>query len=222
MRLDTVIHTQDWLFLLQGAGVTIALCLQAMFFGIVIGLAVGVGRTAKTRLIAVPASAYVTLLRGTPLLMQLFIIYYCLPLFGINMPKFLSAALGLSFYTGAYVGEIVKAGIQSVDIGQREAARSLGMVPWQEFRHIVLPQALRVIIPPAFGFFIALIKDSSLVSIIGYVELTRASKLVVARTFKPFALYLGAAILYFLICYGLSSFETGYLRKRFTDRFAQA
>lgn len=222
MRLDTVIHLADWLFLLEGAAVTIALCLQAMVFGIVIGLAVGVGRTAKTPWIVLPASAYVTVVRGTPLLMQLFIIYYCLPLFGMNMPKFLTAALGLSFYTGAYVGEIVKAGLQSVDIGQREAARSLGMVPWQEFRYVVLPQALRVIIPPAFGFFIALIKDSSLVSIIGYIELTRASKLVVARTFKPFSLYLGAAVLYFLVCYGLSSFETGYLRKRFSGSLARA
>lgn len=217
MKLDTAIHFQDWLFVLGGAGLTVVLCLQAMLFGILIGLAVGLGRTARSPWIAAPAGAYVTFIRGTPLLMQLFIIYYCLPLIGINMPKFLSAALGLSFYTGAYVGEIVKAGLQSVPVGQREAARSLGLLPCQEFRYVVFPQALRVIIPPTFGFFIALIKDSSLVSIIGYIELTRASKLVVARTFKPFTLYLGAALLYFLICYALSRFEAGYLRKRFAS-----
>jgi len=222
VQIDTIIHIEDWFFLLEGAGLTIVLCLQAMFFGILIGLVVGVARTAKTRLIELPATAYVTVVRGTPLLMQLFIIYYCLPLFGINMPKFLSAALGLSFYTGAYVGEIIKAGLQSVDVGQREAARSLGMVSWQEFRYIVLPQALRVIIPPTFGFLIALVKDSSLVSIIGYIELTRASKLVVARTFKPFTLYLGAAVLYFVLCYGLSRFDVGYLRKRFSANLAEA
>lgn len=216
MNIDTLIHIEDWLFVLEGAGVTVLLCLQAMFFGILIGLVVGVARTAKTRPIELPATAYVTVIRGTPLLMQLFIIYFCLPLFGINMPKFLSAALGLSFYTGAYVAEIIKAGLQSVEVGQREAARSLGMIPWQEFRYVVFPQALRVIIPPTFGFFIALIKDSSLVSIIGYIELTRASKLVVARTFKPFTLYIGAAALYFVLCYGLSKFEAGYLRKRFS------
>jgi polar amino acid transport system permease protein len=146
--------------------------------------------------------------------MQLFLLYFCLPFFGINIPKYLTALLGLSFYTGAYVGEIVKAGLNSVDVGQKEAARSLGLTPGQEFRAIVLPQALRVIIPPTFGFFIALIKDSSLVSMIGYVELTRASKMVVTRTFQPFTLYLGAALLYFIICYGLSRFETGYLHKR--------
>lgn len=216
MNLDNAINIRDWSFLLVGAGVTILLCLQAMVFGIPIGLAIGLGRTAKTRLVAWLASLYVTVIRGTPLLMQLFIIYYCLPLFGVNMPKFITAALGLSLYTGAYVGEIVKAGLQSVEIGQREAARSLGMTPWQEFRHIVLPQAMRVIIPPMFGFFIALIKDSSLVSILGYVELTRASKLVVARTFKPFTLYLGAAVLYFILCYGLSRFDARYLRKKFS------
>jgi len=216
VKIDTLIYIEDWFFLLEGAGVTILLCLQAMFFGILIGLVVGVARTAKKRSIELPATAYVTVIRGTPLLMQLFIIYFCLPLFGINMPKFLTAALGLSFYTGAYVGEIIKAGLQSVDVGQREAARSLGMIPWQEFRYVVLPQALRVIIPPTFGFFIALIKDSSLVSIIGYIELTRASKLVVARTFKPFTLYIGAAVLYFVLCYGLSKFEAGYLRKKFS------
>src|SRR5574342_848545 len=114
-----------------------------MFFGIIIGLAVGIGRTAKSPFISLPASAFVTLLRGTPLILQLFIIYYCLPLLGLNMPQFLSAALGLSFYTGAYVGEIVKAGLQSVDIGQREAARSLGFTSGQEFCYVVLPQALR-------------------------------------------------------------------------------
>jgi polar amino acid transport system permease protein len=96
------------------------------------------------------------------------------------------------------------------------------MVPWQEFRYIVLPQALRVIIPPTFGFLIALVKDSSLVSIIGYIELTRASKLVVARTFKPFTLYLGAAVLYFVLCYGLSRFDAGYLRKKFSANLAEA
>ena len=216
MNIDATINIRDWSFLLVGAGVTVLLCLQAMVFGVLIGLVVGLGRTAKKRLFAWPANLYVTVIRGTPLLMQLFIIYYCLPLFGVNMPKFITAALGLSLYAGAYVGEIVKAGLQSVEIGQREAARSLGMAPWQEFRHIVLPQALRVIIPPMFGFFIALIKDSSLVSILGYVELTRASKLVVARTFKPFTLYLGAAALYFILCYSLSRLDAGYLRKKFS------
>lgn len=214
MDIEMTIHAKDWLFLVEGATLTVILCLQAMLMGVILGIVVGLGRTSTNRLVNFIATSYVVLVRGTPLLMQLFIVYYCLPLFGINMPRFLTAAIGLSLYTGAYVGEIVKAGLQSVPKGQREAARSLGLRPLQEFRRVVFPQALPVIIPPTFGFFIALIKDSSLVSIIGYVELTRAAKLIVARTFQPFTLYLGAALMYFAICYGLSRFETGYLRQR--------
>lgn len=206
MNLDTSIHFNDWLFLLQGAGVTLLLCFSSMFFGIFIGFLFGLMRASKNSVLNYISGAYVYIIRGTPLLMQLFLVFYGMPLLlGINIPPYITALTGLSLYAGAYLTEIVKAGLLSVDMGQKEAAKALGLNFWQEFRYVVFPQALKVIIPPALGFFIALIKDSSLVSIIGYIELTRSSRLVIARTFQPFTIYFGAAAIYFVICYGLSA-----------------
>jgi len=137
--------------------------------------------------------------------MQLFLVYYGLPiLLGYAIPAFTTALIGLTLYATAYLGEIVKAGLQSVDIGQKEAAKALGMNTIQEFRYIVFPQTLPLIIPNAVGFFIALIKDSSLVSAIGFMELTRSSKLVIARTFQPFTVYAVVALIYFIVCYVMS------------------
>lgn len=168
----------------------------------------GIMRTSKLKVFSYLSWTYVYVIRGTPLLMQLFLVYYGLPiLLGYSIPAFLTALVGLSVYATAYLGEIVKAGLQSVDVGQKEAAKALGMTGIQEFRYIVFPQTLKLIIPNAAGFFIALVKDSSLVSAIGFVELTRSSKLVIARTFQPFTIYLVVAIVYFIVCYGMSKFS---------------
>lgn len=205
MNIDTSIKILDWLFILKGAGITLLLCLSAMLIGTIVGLIVGIMRTSTIKIFKFISWLYIYIIRGTPLLMQLFLVYFGLPLVtGIRIPAFMTALMGLAVYTGAYLGEIVKSGIQSVDPGQKEAAKALGMKFWQEFRYIVFPQALKVIIQPATGFFIALIKDSSLISIIGFVELTRSSRLVIARTFQPFVIYLGVAVIYFIICFGLS------------------
>lgn len=195
----------DWVFILKGAGLTVFLCIISMICGSLIGLVTGVMRSSRHFLFYGPAWIYIFVIRGTPLLMQLFLVYFGVPLIaGHTIGAFTTAFVGLALYAGAYIGEIVKAGIQSVDIGQKEAAKALGMNFWQEFRYIVFPQAMRVILQPAFGFFIALVKDSSLVSIIGFVELARAGRLVIARTFQPFVIYGAVALIYFVICFGLS------------------
>jgi len=206
VNLDTSINSLDWLFILKGLGITIFLCLNSMIFGGLLGLIVGMMRTSRNIIFKSISGGFIYIIRGTPLLMQLFLVYYGLPLIlGYAIPAYTTALVGLTIYTAAYLAEIVKAGIQSVDKGQKEAAKALGMTSWQGFRYIVFPQALKVIIPPAAGFFIALIKDSSLISAIGFMELTRSSKLVIARTFQPFTIYLVVAAIYFIICYGLSN-----------------
>lgn len=206
MNLDTSINMLDWLFILKGAGVTLLLCLSSMLGGTIIGFVLGVMRTSSIKIFKLISWLYIYIIRGTPLLMQLFLVYFGLPIVtGIRIPALVTAIVGLALYTSAYLGEIIKAGIQSVDVGQSEAAKALGMTFLQEFRYIVFPQALKVIVQPAVGFFIALIKDSSLISIIGFVELTRSSRLVIARTLKPFVIYLGIAVIYFVICYSLSA-----------------
>lgn len=195
----------DMFFITRGLGITLLLCAIAMVFGAAIGLIMGIMRASKVRLLKSISWGYIYIIRGTPLLMQLFLIYYGLPLLiGYSIPSFTVAAGGLSLYAGAYLAEIVRSGIQAVDRGQGEAAKALGMNFFQEYRYVVLPQAFRVIVLPGFGFFIALIKDSSLVSAIGYIELARAGKLIVARTFQPFTVYLIIAALYFVICFSLS------------------
>ncbi|MCJ7740037.1 amino acid ABC transporter permease [Candidatus Microgenomates bacterium] len=218
MKLDTSIYLLDWLFILKGAGITLFLCLNAMVFGSILGLIIGTMRTSKLSILKYISGAYIYIIRGTPLLMQLFLVYYGLPVFfRIIVSAYTTALVGLTVYAAAYLAEIVKAGLQSVDKGQKDAAKALGMTSWQEFRSIVLPQALKVIVPPAFGFFIALIKDSSLVAIIGFIELTRSSRMVISRTYQPFTIYLGVAVIYFVICYGLSIISQKYFKANRQD-----
>ncbi len=218
MKLDTIIYWLDWLFILRGAGITMFLCLNAIVFGSILGLILGTMRTSKFSIFNFISGAYIYVIRGTPLLMQLFLVYYGLPVFfRIIVSAYTTALVGLTVYAAAYLAEIVKAGLQSVDKGQKDAAKALGMTSLQEFRCIVFPQALKVIVPPAFGFFIALIKDSSLVAIIGFIELTRSGRMVIARTYRPFTIYLGVALIYFVICYGISIISQKYFKANRQD-----
>jgi polar amino acid transport system permease protein len=212
--------TQDfgWIHiipLLKGTWLTIQLCFFSLFFGSLIGILIGLGATSKNKLAKTISSLYTRLVRGVPLLMIIFLVYFALPMLetGINFSKGFSAVFALSVYAGAYIGEIVKGGIQSVPKGQFEAADALGMAYFQKFRHVIVPQALKSIIPPGIGFFIALIKDSSLVSIIGYIDLTKAGKVVSNLTFNPIASFLVVAAIYFVLCFGLSKASYFYERK---------
>lgn len=205
MHIDDAINVTDWIFIIKGAGLTVFICIVAMVFGSLIGFATGLMRGSKNIVLSYFSWLYIYVIRGTPLLMQLFLVYFGIPLLtGHAINAFTTALVGLSIYTGAYMAEIVKAGISSVDVGQKEAAQALGLTNWQGFRHVIFPQAIRVIVQPAFGLFIALVKDSSLVSIVGFIELSRAGKLVIARTFQPFTVYFVIALLYFILCFGLS------------------
>jgi polar amino acid transport system permease protein len=217
------VTTQEfgWIHLipiLKGAWLTIQLCFFSILFGSVIGIVIGLGATSKNKLAIKLSTLYIRLIRGVPLLMIIFMVYFALPMLeiGINFSKSFSAVLALSIYAGAYMGEIVRGGIQSVPKGQFEAADALGMTYVQKFRHIIVPQALKYIVPPGIGFFIALIKDSSLVSIIGYIDLTKAGKVVSNLTFNPIASFLVVAAVYFVMCFGLSKasyyLETKYLQ----------
>ncbi|MFP3387561.1 amino acid ABC transporter permease [Brevibacillus sp. SIMBA_040] len=213
--------TQDfgWIHLvpiLKGAWLTIQLCFFSLLIGGAIGGIVGLGASSKNKLANALSSLYIRLVRGVPLLMIIFLIYFALPMLhiGINFSKGFSAVMALSIYAGAYLGEIVRGGIQSVPKGQFEAADALGMTTFQKFRHVIVPQAMKFIIPPGIGFFIALIKDSSLVSIIGYIDLTKAGKVVSSLTFNPIASFLAVAAVYFVLCFGLSK-ASYYFEKRF-------
>ena len=200
--------------LLMGALVTVKITAISVGLGIVIGLFVGIARIAHSRILRVLAAIYVDFLRGTPLLVQIFLIYFALPIVtGHHMDPFVAAIASCSINSGAYVAEIFRAGIQSIDAGQMEAGRSLGMTWGQTMRYIIVPQAFKRVIPPLGNEFIALLKDSSLVSVIGFEELTRRGQLVIARTYGSLEIWTCVAIIYLLMTVTISRF-VAYLERR--------
>ncbi len=186
--------------LFHGAIVTVELTAASLLLGCVMGLLVGVGRLDPSRrLIYGVCTAYVTFIRGTPLLVQLFLLFFGLPHFDILLPAFVCGVLGLGIYSGAYVSEIVRGAIQSVDRGQTEAARSMGMSSGLAMRVIVLPQAAVRMIPPLGNEFIALIKNSALVSLLTIPDLMHEGQKIISVSYRSLEVYLAVAVVYLLL-----------------------
>ncbi|MDK2955949.1 MAG: polar amino acid transport system permease protein [Desulfovibrionales bacterium] len=208
--------------LLQGLWMTIKVSIIGIIFGILIGLVSGLARISDNPCFKWLAITYIELIRGSPLLVQIFLWYF---VFGTLINKMLTlrglpeipglwfGVASLAIFAGAYVAEIVRAGIQSIHRGQMEAAKSLGMTPFQSMRHIVLPQAFRRILPPLAGQFISLIKDSSLLGIIAIRELTKATREVVTTSLQPYELWFVCALLYLAITFSLSAL-TQYMERK--------
>lgn len=200
--------------LLTGAAVTIEITALSIALGIVIGLFAGVARISSVKIVRYAAAVYVDFFRGTPLLVQIFIIYFALPVVtGQRIDPFIAAIAGCGINSGAYVAEIFRAGIESIDKGQMEAGRSLGMSWLQTMGYIIVPQAFRRVIPPLGNEFIALLKDSSLVSVIGFEELTRRGQLIIARTYGALEIWLSVAVIYLIMTLTISRL-VAYLEKR--------
>lgn len=194
--LDWNIIVQYFPFLAKGALLTLEISILSLVLGLIFGLAAALGKLSRNFAVRHIAAFYIWLIRSTPLLVQLFIIYFGLPQLGIDLGPYISGVLGLGLNVGAYNAETIRGGIQSIPNGQQEAARSLGMGSALAMRRIILPQALRIIIPPLGNNFIILIKDTSLVSTITLVELTLTAQRFIGSTYKPFEMYIMAAFLY--------------------------
>ena len=199
--------------MLKGAGWTLVLAVTSVVFGALVGALVALVRLAKIPLLAALAALYVSGFRGTPLLVQLFVIYFGLPSIGIQFDPITAGILGLSLNVGAYLSETLRGAINGVAHGQWDAARSLGLTQMQLMRHVVGPQALRLAVPSLSNSLISLIKDTSLVSVIAVSELMLVTKEVIATTFQPFPLYLAAAAIYWALS---ASFES--LQKKLERR----
>lgn len=197
--LDWQIMTHYFPFLLKGALITLEISVISLVLGLLAGLLAALWILSTNPLLHWSGRFYVWIVRSTPLLVQLFIIYFGLPQFGINLNPFWSGVLALALNTGAYNAETIRGGILAVPKGQREAARSLGMSKALTMRRIILPQAMRLIIPPLGNNFVILIKDTSLVSTITLVELTLTAQRLIGSTYKPFEMYLMAAVLYAIL-----------------------
>ncbi len=200
MEFDLSLVTDSLPLLLQGALVTLEITALAVGLGLVFGLVAALAQLSKFAPLRLTAKVYVDFIRGTPLLVQIFIIYFALPVvIGHRIDPFFAAVAACSINSGAYVAEIFRAGIQSIDIGQMRAGLSLGMKWTMTMRYLILPQAFKRIIPPLGNEFIAMLKDSSLVSVIGFEELTRSGQLIIAETYGSLEIWSAVAIIYLVM-----------------------
>jgi polar amino acid transport system permease protein len=200
MILDFSPVFADWKLLAEGAAVTVEVTAAALVLGCLIGLLIGIGRlNPERRLVYGLCSGYLLFFRGTPLLVQLFIWFFGLPQFGLMLPAMACGVLGLGLYSGAYVSEIVRGAIQSIDPGQAEAARSLGMSTFQVMHKVIIPQAVVRMIPPLGNEFIALIKNSALVSLLTIHDLMHEGQKIISVSYRSLEVYLVVALIYLVI-----------------------
>lgn len=204
--------------LLHGALTTIEVTVIAVLFGTIFGLIFALLKLSKHAILHYPAVIYIDIVRGTPLLLQILMCYFLLPaditgIFGTDNSALFSGIIACSLNSAAYVAEVMRAGIQSIDRGQMEAARSLGLTKVQAYSKVILPQAIRRVIPPLGNEVIILLKDSSLLSAIGVTELVQAGKLFAAREFAFFPAYIGIAIVYLVMTITISRFIHWYEKR---------
>lgn len=202
-QLDFSVLTEYMPALLEGLNMTIQISILSIIFGTIMGILGALCKISKNFLLRSLANVYVEWIRNTPLLIQVLFIYFGLGVF-FNLSPMVASVIALSFFSGAYIAEIIRAGIQSVPRGQKEAAMSIGMTELQAMRLIILPQAIKRILPPLAGQFITLVKDSSLVSVIAVTDLTYVAKNIVTTTFRAFEVWLVIALFYFVLSFTLS------------------
>jgi len=203
--LDFSFLSKYYLFFLNGAKFTVVLAIFTVIFGVILGVILALMRISNNKLLNFIGAAYVEFIRGTPVLVQVYLIFYGLPsILGINFPDMVAGILALTINSGAYVAEIIRAGIQAVDKGQLEAARSLGMKYTTAMRYIIVPQAIKNILPALGNEFITVIKESSIVSVIGIHELMYNADTVRGNTFRAFEPLIIAAVMYFVMTFTLS------------------
>ncbi len=188
---------------LKGLWVTVGVSGLSLIAATILGFMAGFGRTSRIKLLRYAIGFYVDLMRGTPFLVQIFVIFFILPEFGINLEPFPAAIIALTIMGGAFICEIVAAGIDAVPKGQQEAAKSTGLSRYQQIRYVILPQAMRTILPPLVGQYVLLVKDSSIVSVIGVMDLTRVGWLTVQRIPEGMLVFGLVGIMYFVVCFPL-------------------
>lgn len=192
------------IYLLNAAQWTLWLSLLTFVLGGTAGFVIAMMRVAKSPVPRMIAGGYVQLFQNTPLLMQLFIVYFGLSLLGYQLPSMVAAGLALTFYASAFLGEIWRGAIQSVPREQFEAAETLALTRWQQYRYVILPQALRIAVAPTVGFFVQIIKNTSLTSIVGMTELMRAAAVMNNATMQPMRVFPVVCLIYFVMCFPLS------------------
>ncbi len=205
--------SNEFLFLLTGLKWTVLLSLVGFIGGGVFGLAIALMRVSGRPLMERITSGYIALFQGTPLLMQLFVVYYGLALVGLKLDAWVAVAIGFTLHASAYLGEIWRGSIEAVPKGQTEAAKALSLNYVSRMRDVILPQAIRISLPATIGFLVQLFKGTSLAAIVGFTELTRAGNIVSNQIFQPLLVFGIVGILYFLLCWPLSLYGS-HLERR--------
>ncbi len=205
--------TNHLIYLINGLLWTVVLSALAFVLGGVAGFFVMLARTSTMRWLRRLALVYVQFIQGTPLLILMFVIYFGLGVVGIEVPPLAAASMGMMIYSSAYLGEIWRGCVESVPRTQFEAAECLALTRWQTLTDVILPQAMRIATPPTVGFMVQLIKNTSLASVVGFVELTRAAQVINNSLFQPFLVFGIAATFYFCVCYPLSVWSRSLERK---------
>ena len=208
----------ELLFLLKGLQWTLLLSTIAFVCGIASGLAVALVRTSGNRIMERIASGYISLFQGTPLLMQLFVVYYGLALIGLQLDAWLAVAIGFTAHASAFLGEIWRGSIEAVPRGQTEAANALSLGYFARMKAVILPQAFRISLPATVGFLVQLIKGTSLASIVGFTELARAGNMISNQIFRPLLVFGIVGVLYFIVCWPLSLWGSRLERRLATAR----
>ncbi|MGC7411206.1 amino acid ABC transporter permease [Pandoraea pneumonica] len=191
-------------YLVQSIGWTLVLSLIAFVLGSVGGFLVMLARISPRRWLRLPAQVFIEAIQGVPLLILLFIVYFGLSVYGFELPAIVAAALALMVYTSAYLGDIWRGCVEAMPRAQWEAAECLSFTRWQTLRLVIIPQAIRLSLPPTIGFLVQIIKMTSLASVIGFVELTRAGQIINNSIFQPFLVFSLVGVFYFVLCYPLS------------------
>lgn len=205
MNLEWHYATDALPFLLRGALATIEVSSLAVLLGLVVGVLVTLARRSRFRALRALVLAYISLARGTPLFIQILIVYYALPALGLDLPRFESGVIALSLNSGAYISEMIRGGLTAIPPGQLDAARAFGMRSGLIWRRITLPQVLVLILPPLTVEFTGLLKASALLSVIGLVELTRTAQEVIGETLRSPEVWLTTGALYFAMCFALGA-----------------
>jgi polar amino acid transport system permease protein len=204
----------DFLFILEAARWTVALSLMAFVGGAIGGLAVALARTSESRALQAIAALFVQVFQGTPLLLQLFLIFFGAPVIGFDINPWIAAGIALMLNTSAFLGEIWRGCIQAIPVGQWEAAEALGLHYGARMRDVILPQAFKIALPPTVGYMVQVIKGTSLAAIIGFAEVTRAGQIINNATFQPLLVFGVVAAIYFALCWPLSLLAARMERRR--------
>ncbi|MEN3150815.1 amino acid ABC transporter permease [Neorhizobium sp. IRAMC:178] len=207
------IGANEFLFLLQGLKWTALLAVIGFIGGGIFGMLIALIRTSRNAAARAASAAYIALFQGTPLLMQLFVVYYGVALIGIDVSAWLAVAIAFTLHASAFLGEIWRGSIEAVPKGQAEAANALGLHYVSRMKDVILPQALKISMPATIGFLVQLIKGTSLAAIVGFIELARAGQIISNQTYRPLLVFGIVGVIYFIICWPLSHFGTG-LEKR--------